>query len=98
MLTASLGYKTLDEEMILLTYWPTGAGDLPGGGFDVDAWEESQTHVCKVTEADPREAWKEAYRLLRLVAREAGGLEWLPDMVDCEPCPLPDRRDGECWR
>ncbi|MGE4193401.1 MAG: hypothetical protein AB7E51_08435 [Pseudodesulfovibrio sp.] len=93
MLTATLGFGVSEGQKVLLTCWPTGAGELPGGGFDVDAWEEAQVHLCMVPGADPKTAWKAAHRRVREVARQMGGLEWLDICgVDGEPCPLPDRK------
>jgi len=92
MLTVGLGYGVVEGERVLLTCWPTGAGDLPDGGFDVDTWEDAQVHLSMVPGADPREAWKVAYRRVREVARKMGGLEWFSLFLEDEPCPLPDRK------
>jgi hypothetical protein len=92
MLTVGLGYGVVEGQRVLLTCWPTGAGDLPDGGFDVDAWEDEQVHLSMVPGADPRKAWKVAYRRVREVARKMGGLEWFSIFLEDEPCPLPDRK------
>ncbi len=91
MLTVNLtGFKRLDGKFALLSYAPSGAGCLPGGGFDDEAWDAAQTHLVTDPGADIRATFREAYRLARIEARKHGGLEFLPTTCDEDPCPLPD--------
>ncbi len=99
MLTVDIsGGRSADGEQILISFWPSAAGLLPGGGFDVDAWEAAQTHLVPAPGANAREAFYEAYRTARLVAREHGGLEFLDLCIDEEPCPFPDLKREDALR
>jgi hypothetical protein len=77
-------------ERIMLSYWPSEAGALPDGGFDNDAWEASQTFLVAMPGIPAREAFRVAYRMARIEARQHGGLEISDVLIDEEPCPLPD--------
>lgn len=70
------GHRNTDGDFEILSFWPEGAGSLPDGGFDVDAWEDAQVCISMSPGINARAAWKAAYRLLRHRARQAGGLEW----------------------
>lgn len=70
------GCRNPNGHFEILSFWPEGAGHLPGAGFDVDAWEAAQRHISMPLGISPRVAWKVAYRLLRNRARQAGGLKW----------------------
>lgn len=70
----------------LIEIWPTNAGVLPGGGFDVDAWEESKTIL--VLHGGGRAVFKEAWREIRKLARRVGGCN-IVSLTGFEPAPLP---------
>lgn len=90
MLTLDVSSKRLpDGGQIVLTTWPSGAGNLPAGGFDVDAWEEAQVFYIAPSNANLREAFHAAYRLARIEARKHGGLEFTSG-CDEEPIHYPD--------
>lgn len=91
MLTIELtGYRDVEGTLWLLNFFPSGAGVLPGGGFDCDAWEDSKTFISAIPGADVRAAFREAYRRARIEARKHSGLEFMQTTFDDEPCPLPD--------
>jgi len=73
---------------IVLTTWPSDAGQLPGG-FDVDTWEEAQTFYVAAPGGCLRAAFDEAYRSARVEARKHGGVEFLIP-PDHEPIRFPD--------
>lgn len=90
MLTLDVSSKRLpDGGQIVLTTWPSEAGQLPDGGFDVDAWEEVQVFFIAAPGADLREAFHAAYRMARIEARRHDGLEFLI-LPDYEPIRFPD--------
>lgn len=73
---AGLGYVA-EDEIVLLSIWEgttesSEARFMKDGHFDVDQWESEQIHLCPRPGADIRAAWKEAWRILRLAARNAG--------------------------
>lgn len=43
--------------------------------FDMEAWERSQTHIAASAGANLREAWKVAWRSVRVLARNYDGYE-----------------------
>lgn len=91
MLTIELtGYRDVEGTLWLLNFFPSDAGELPGGGFDVDAWDDAKTFISAVPGADVRAAFRTAYRMARIEARKHGGLEFMQTIFDDEPCPLPD--------
>lgn len=95
MITATWGYTSLNGKQVLISFWPSNAGELPNGDFDIDAWEESESTIAMVEGACPRAAWREAFRHVRKVARESGGLEWMDcKVLPDDPCPFPDRSRG----
>lgn len=70
----SLGYRT-EKGMCLLSYWndyanPDKTRFMRKGRFDVDKWEAAQKHLYMRPGADPRAAWKEAWRMVRTLVRE----------------------------
>lgn len=77
-LVISLGYQT-KEGMCLLSYYedfapPNESRFMKKGRFDVDRWEAAQKHIFMRPGADPRAAWKEAWRFVRrLVRKRMGG-------------------------
>lgn len=72
-LIISLGYQT-KEGMCLLSYYedfafPNRSRFMKKGHFDVDRWEAAQKHIFMRPGADPRAAWKEAWRFVRTLVR-----------------------------
>lgn len=72
-LVISLGYQT-KEGMCLLSYYedfapPNESRFMKKGRFDVDRWEAAQKHIFMRPGADPRAAWKEAWRYVRTLVR-----------------------------
>ena len=63
--------------------------------FDEDKWEASQTHIAIAPGANPRAAWKEAWRMVRSMSQNKGrGLHGYVIIdaaahIDGEPLPLP---------
>lgn len=88
-LSADYGFKDHKGTQWLLSFWPCEAGITPEG-FDVDAWEAAQTHISAVPGANPKEAWREAYRVLRVEARKLGGFDWMERSFPDKPAPLPN--------
>lgn len=73
---AQLGYA-VREGFVLLSMWEADtqspdARFMKDGKFDVDQWENEEVHICARHGADIRAAWKEAWRILRLAARNKG--------------------------
>lgn len=69
--------------------WPEGAGVMPDGSFDVDAWEDSKTFIEPKPGVNVRTAFYEAMSGLRKVAKNYGGLR-LIDLTDTtNPARLP---------
>lgn len=97
-LVISLGYKT-EEGMCLLSCWsdyanPDRTRFMHKGRFDEDKWEAAQKHLYMRPGADPRAAWKEAWRMVRTMVRNSGHLCGYT-LLDCaahidgEALPLP---------
>lgn len=71
---------SVKTERILLSYWWDYAtnkrsrflkklGAYKKRSFDFEAWERSQTHLAASAGVSLREAWKDAWRSVRLLAR-----------------------------
>lgn len=69
----SLGSSNTPDR-ILLSWWvdylkSSRSRFVRKGHFDVERWEDAQTHIEAVLGCNPRTAWKAAWRLARIEAR-----------------------------
>jgi hypothetical protein len=77
MLLADYGnYVMEDGRLAVLSFSDENAGFLPDGSFDMEVFEDSQTVVVVPANTPARSAWKAAYRLLRTLARQQGGVNF----------------------
>ena len=69
--------------------WPEGAGVMPDGSFDVDAWEDAKVIIAPKPGANVRTAFYEAMSGLRKVAKNYGGLRLVDPTDTTNPARLP---------
>lgn len=69
--------------------WPEGAGVMPDGSFDIDAWEASKVFIAPKPGENIRTAFYEGMSGLRKVAKHYGGLRFIDPTDTTNPARLP---------
>lgn len=88
------------EDRTILSFWwewkaPKVSRFLLRKRFNLDKWEAAQTHIGIAPGANAKDAWKEAWRFVRMKSRdtlrEFSGYVLLDVAahIDGEPLPLP---------